>query len=252
MKRHNLHIHTTYSDGELSPEEIIDYAKRANLKIIGISDHAFSTKLDEEKQITNCLEDYLIHLKRLKESSNGIELKIGIEIDVSKCFGADPEELPFYILNRFDYVLFEYVDTENEQWGRVGRRDISEIIEIRNQLNIPVGLAHNDLQKNYAGREKYIAAILSKNDIFVELNQSESHPDTGLGRSTRDDSDYYHHFSDELIRQSARRFSKWLPFVENVKFVIGTDSHSGKSISNVDDAYQFIRKNNLSCHKLVM
>lgn len=251
MRIHNLHTHTTYSDGELSPEELVDSAKRSNLNIIGICDHAFSTKLAEKDQITSCLEQYLSHLKGIQQSSDWIDLKIGIEIDVSKKYGTDPAKLPFDILNRFDYVLFEYANTENECWGNVGIRDISEIIKVRNKLDIPVGLAHNDLQKNYSGREKEIARILSRNDIFVEINQSEIHSGTGMGRNTREDVDYYHHFSDELIRHSSKRFSRLLPSVKDVKFVIGTDSHSGESIGNVDDAYQFIRRNHLSCHELV-
>ena len=128
MRKHNLHTHTTYSDGELSPEQLIESAKQYNLEIIGICDHAFSTKLPEKYQITSRLEQYLNHLKKIQQSSRGIDLKIGIEIDVSENYGTNPTELPFDVLNRFDYVLFEYVNTENEYWDRVGNRDISQII----------------------------------------------------------------------------------------------------------------------------
>jgi histidinol phosphatase-like PHP family hydrolase len=249
MRKHNLHTHTTYSDGDLSPEQLVESAKQSNLEIIGICDHAFSTKISENYQITSRLEQYLNHLKKLQQSSNGINLKIGVEIDVSETYGTKPSELPFDILNRFDYILFEYVNTENESWGRVGSRDISEIIEVRNRLKIPVGLAHNDLQKNYEGREKEIAMILSKNNIFIELNQSECHPSREEGRNTREDSDYYQLFSDKLIEHLAK--PKGLPFIKNVKFVVGTDSHSGKNLDEVNDAYQFIKKNHLSYHDLV-
>lgn len=49
MKKHNLHTHTTYSDGETTPEQLLDAAKQKGLEIVGISDHAFSTKLLEER-----------------------------------------------------------------------------------------------------------------------------------------------------------------------------------------------------------
>jgi predicted metal-dependent phosphoesterase TrpH len=40
MKTIDLHIHTSYSaDGELSPKEIIDLAKKSGLKFIAITDH---------------------------------------------------------------------------------------------------------------------------------------------------------------------------------------------------------------------
>ena len=35
----DLHMHTTFSDGKLTPEELIAAAKAANLKYISITDH---------------------------------------------------------------------------------------------------------------------------------------------------------------------------------------------------------------------
>ena len=66
MKKHNLHTHTTYSDGVLTPKELINKAMESRLEILGISDHAFSKKLPETFQITNRLGIYLNHLKKLK------------------------------------------------------------------------------------------------------------------------------------------------------------------------------------------
>ena len=39
MLKADLHIHTNFSDGKLSPFEIIDLAKEKGLNIIGITDH---------------------------------------------------------------------------------------------------------------------------------------------------------------------------------------------------------------------
>jgi len=169
MKSHDIHTHTTYSDGFLSPEDLIEEAIARNLEILGICDHGFSRKLMDTYQITSCLEKYLKHLKELQNTLDGLELKIGIEIDVSRIYGTEPSKLPFKILNQFDYILFEYVDTEKEYWGEVGIRDISEIIEIRKELVVPVGLAHNDIQQNYHGNESEISKTLAQHDIFVEI-----------------------------------------------------------------------------------
>ncbi|MFX0184823.1 MAG: PHP domain-containing protein [Candidatus Hodarchaeota archaeon] len=56
LKKHNLHIHSTYSDGIHSPEEIVKVAKQFQLSKIGICDHGFSKKLPASKQITDRLE----------------------------------------------------------------------------------------------------------------------------------------------------------------------------------------------------
>ncbi len=242
MKYHNLHTHTSYSDGAFSPEQLVKIAKAKNLEVIGICDHAFSRKLSNEYQITSCLEEYLEDLRGIQQSLEDIDLKIGIEIDASKIYGVNPSDLPFDILNKFDYVLFEYVNTENEYWGPVGKRDIDEIIKIRNQLTIPVGLAHNDLQKNYKRKEKKLAKLLSDNDIFIELNQSEFHPRRGVGRNTRDGLDYYKHFSKKLLKELVNK---------QVKVVAGTDAHTAETLGDLNNVYQFIDENNLLCHELI-
>ncbi|MDN5304212.1 MAG: 3,5-nucleoside bisphosphate phosphatase [Fusobacteriaceae bacterium] len=43
----DLHIHTTASDGTLSPKELIEYAKQKNLSVIAITDHDSISSLDE-------------------------------------------------------------------------------------------------------------------------------------------------------------------------------------------------------------
>ena len=43
----DLHIHTHYSDGVMSPSEIIEYAKRKNLLAISVTDHDTVNGIDE-------------------------------------------------------------------------------------------------------------------------------------------------------------------------------------------------------------
>ncbi|MFX0151660.1 MAG: PHP domain-containing protein [Candidatus Hodarchaeota archaeon] len=235
-------MHSTYSDGILSPEEIVKVAKQFQLSKIGICDHGFSKKLPASKQISDRLEQYLLHLNDLKSSCE-IELLVGIEIDVSKYFGVDPIKLPFNTLNQFDYILFEYINTEFEYWGKVGSRDITEIINIRNQLTIPIGLAHNDLQQNFLGKESQITELLANEDIFLELNQSEKRQMQQIGRNSREGKDYYCHFSSKLLKL-LKEFT--------VKVIIGTDSHSGSSINRISDVMDFIKSHQLCLHELAL
>ncbi len=51
-KNVNLHIHTNLSDGKSTPEEILEQAKKLNMKKIAISDHN-SLKAYENKEILN-------------------------------------------------------------------------------------------------------------------------------------------------------------------------------------------------------
>ncbi|MFX0184822.1 MAG: hypothetical protein ACFE95_17200 [Candidatus Hodarchaeota archaeon] len=125
----------------------------------------------------------------------------------------------------------------------MGSRDITEIINIRNRLTIPIGLAHNDLQRNFLGKEGQITELLANEDIFMELNQSEKHQMRQIGRNSRERKDYYHHFSSKLVKL-LKKFS--------VKVIIGTDSHSGSSINRISDVMDFIKSHQLFLHELVL
>ena len=45
----DLHIHTYYSDGTMSPKEVVEDAKRKNLGIIAITDHDVLDSYEELK-----------------------------------------------------------------------------------------------------------------------------------------------------------------------------------------------------------
>jgi 3',5'-nucleoside bisphosphate phosphatase len=46
-KKADLHTHTIYSDGALTPKELLDLAKKENLNIVGITDHDTIDGIDE-------------------------------------------------------------------------------------------------------------------------------------------------------------------------------------------------------------
>lgn len=230
MKRHNLHTHTTYSDGEYSPEELVRKAMGVGLEIIGISDHGFTRKtycIDKKN-----LPEYIAYLKSLKEKTSGIELKIGLEIDVSESFGINPENLPFDILNNLDYVLFEYVEGIDNIEGGDGRC-LRAVIQVRRKLLIPVGLAHTNFHNFFYKREGEAAQLIGENNIFVELN-------------TRYIPTIEHFFSRDLIEC----FKK-----HEVKFTIGTDNHYDKPDDNldmkIDQAMKYILERGLKVHEIV-
>lgn len=78
MKYVDLHIHSKYSDGELSPNDIIRYAKQNNIECISITDH-------------NTVDAYNFISKR-----DDIKIISGVEVDVEYtpfiqclCYGFD-------------------------------------------------------------------------------------------------------------------------------------------------------------------
>lgn len=80
----DLHIHTYYSDGTMSPKEVVEDAKRKNLGIIAITDHDVldsyeELKVESEKagiiairgvEIDSIFEGHLVHLLAYKFEDN--------------------------------------------------------------------------------------------------------------------------------------------------------------------------------------
>lgn len=80
----DLHIHTYYSDGTMSPKEVIEEAKKKNLGIIAITDHDVldsyeELKVEAEKagiiairgvEIDSIFEGHLVHLLAYKFEDN--------------------------------------------------------------------------------------------------------------------------------------------------------------------------------------
>ncbi|MBK9332147.1 MAG: PHP domain-containing protein [Ignavibacteria bacterium] len=78
--RADLHLHTNYSDGVLSPSRLIDLVRKQNISVISITDHDNVSGIDE------ALEYGELH---------GIKVIPGVEIS------ADIDEQEIHILGYF-------------------------------------------------------------------------------------------------------------------------------------------------------
>lgn len=91
---YSYHIHSTYSDGEHTPEEIVRAAIDKGMRAIGFSDHGY-TNFD----LRYCMKDtegYRAEISRLKEVyENKIQIYLGIEEDAF-----DPADR-----GKFDYII---------------------------------------------------------------------------------------------------------------------------------------------------
>lgn len=108
----DLHVHTTFSDGKNTPEEMVQEAIRLGLKTFGISDHSH-TFFD----VSYCLgrdqqPAYFAAISALKEKYRGqIELLCGLEQD----YFSDAPSAPLdYIIGSVHYMKLgdEYVPVD--------------------------------------------------------------------------------------------------------------------------------------------
>ncbi len=168
----DFHVHTNFSDGTLTPEEILKACADKKLDAVGICDHWGTSKYSDKFQVTE-IGKYVSRLKSLRAGYAGMEVHIGLEVDFSNKYGVDVRQYDYNELNTVDYILFEHVNTDEVEGNPVDGRSLDELIAIRNNFSIPVGLAHNHFQKNFDGHEEETIQKLSRHNIFLELCEAE-------------------------------------------------------------------------------
>jgi len=216
----NLHNHTTYSDGRFSPRDIVEAAIRSNLTVVGLSDHYRTAKTRSLQPAM--LDEYIEHVRRLAlHYKDRIRVLVGLEIDSCPERTDDLSYLPFAQLNKLDFVLFEYVQDEE-----AGGMSLWELFDMRKELEPPVGLAHNDMGRNFAETEPTVLIpVLETNHLFLELCPSLRH--AKLQRP--------------LYRHSADFFSRLKG--SKVELSVGTDTHDNlEDVGDVHDAYAFMKE----------
>lgn len=98
----DLHIHTTFSDGKNTPEEIIEYAINKGIETIGFSDHSYTFFDESYCASKENIEKYIIEVLRLKEKyKNKIEILLGIEQDY---FSKEPTDRFEYVIGSVHYI----------------------------------------------------------------------------------------------------------------------------------------------------
>jgi len=115
----DLHLHTSFSDGALSPRELIDRASQAGLNTIAITDHDHTGALDEAYELGK---------------PAGIDVIPGVELSTS--VGEQDVHILGYCFDHRDAGLQEYLSVfRRERLKRAER-----IVEKLNGLRIPLSL----------------------------------------------------------------------------------------------------------------
>ncbi|MGM0600153.1 MAG: PHP domain-containing protein [Candidatus Rifleibacteriota bacterium] len=223
MTRQNLHNHTLFSDGAFLPEEIITTAISADLEIIGISDHFYTSKVYYEFNYDQWLDklwDKYVHcLKQLKQYySEQIKVVAGVEIDscLRRTTG-DIDKIPWHKINTdLDYVLLEYIGESRFQGA-----PLTELETYKSRCEKPLILAHSDL--------KAIQKHTPLNDFFSILKQLKITLEIPSGERNK-------WFWNELDPA----------LLAGVQLSIGTDTHRNiEEAANIGCAYDFLEQNNL-------
>lgn len=98
----DFHCHTTFADGNHSPEEMVLGAIERGIKVLGISEHAF-VPFDPDCCLSlETTKHYRSEMERLKEKyQNQIQLLCGIEMDY---YSEDDADFYDYVIGSVHYL----------------------------------------------------------------------------------------------------------------------------------------------------
>ena len=116
-------MHTDWSDGHNSLEEMTLAAKKLGYQYIAITDHSggrgIAHGLDEER-----LRKQMAEIRALNERLDGIRVFSGIEVDIRADGSLD---LPHEILSNLDIVIGAVHSAMNQDEGKMTRRVLSAV-----------------------------------------------------------------------------------------------------------------------------
>ena len=148
----DLHVHSTFSDGSMSPAELIQYAHRLGLSALALTDHDTIEGVGEAMQAGHLL---------------GIEIVPGLELSV-KC-GECAIHLLGYLFRPTDKALLDAL-----HHLQVARQERNETI-LANLRGLGVGIEMQELEKmsghGQCGRP-HIAQILMHNKVVRDMEEA--------------------------------------------------------------------------------
>jgi DNA polymerase (family 10) len=163
-----IHIHTTYSDGKMTLEQVAKKASDMRLSYIGISEHSrsawYAGGLKEED-----IDAHLEEIDRLNEKYKDLRIFKGIESDILNDGKLDYED---HILEKFDFVIIAIHSNFNMPKKEITKRIIKAMENPRATiLAHPTGRLLLARDPYEVDMEEVIDAA-AENGVDLELNAS--------------------------------------------------------------------------------
>ncbi len=162
----DLHVHTYYSDGMLSPEEVVTAAKKAGLKAVGIVDHDTVNGLDEAEKEGEKQNLIIVPGTELSSQYKGMDIHI-----LGYYFDRDNKDIKDY-LEKFQHERFIRAEKMVSNLNKIGVKiSIDDVIDKAKGENIGrPHIADVLLEKGYVEtfQEAFYRYIGYGSDSYVE------------------------------------------------------------------------------------
>ena len=171
----DFHVHTNYSDGKNTPEEMVKEAVLRGMTDIGISDHSFVPGAGYEGMQEERLPAYIDEIRHLQEKyKEKIRVHLGIEEDLHS--GTLPDVFDYKIGSVHDVVKngrFLSVDESPETFRRIVEEEYNKD---------PYGFAADYFEAVAHVVEKTGCDIIGHVDLITKFNEGGTYFDESSER----------------------------------------------------------------------
>lgn len=163
-----FHVHTNYSDGSMSIQEVVNVCKKMGLSYVGIADHSqaasYANGLKEEDIIKQREE-----IKMINKNLNGFKIFHGIEAEILPDGQIDYNPK---ILSSFDFVIAsvhsQFTMSEKEMTARIIKALGNKFVKM---LAHPTGRLLLS-REPYPVDIKKVIDVAASNNVIMELNSN--------------------------------------------------------------------------------
>ncbi|MEA2054714.1 MAG: DNA polymerase/3'-5' exonuclease PolX [Candidatus Thermoplasmatota archaeon] len=201
----DLQMHTKWSDGANTIEEMVDEARKIGHEFIAITDHVGTLKIAggmDENKIREQMKD----VEKINEKNDGIHVLYGVEVNIMKDGNLDMDKS---ILKDVDVVVAGIHSSFRMLEGEMTARLINAIEnDVVNIIAHPTGRMIQKREEIKLDLEKMLDAA-KENDVVMEINAQPTRLD----------------LSDIHSKKAVER---------GVKLSIGTDAHNRSNLHYID------------------
>lgn len=162
----DLHVHTNWSEGTGTIEEMVQAAKKKGYEYVGIADHSKSERIAngmDERRIQQQIEA----VKEIRKKMKGIQILHSSEVSILPDGSLD---YPDDILKRLDYVIVSvhsrFKSSKSEMTNRILKALENKYVKI---LGHPTGRLINE-RMPYEVDMDQVMEICREKDIAMEIN----------------------------------------------------------------------------------